>query len=156
MRTQRRAGRQGGRRSRRGFTLIELMIVAVVLGILAAAIVPRLIDRAKTARIKRAQSDIAAMETAMELFYLDVGRFPTTEEGLRALYYQPDDEAGNWDGPYLRKPLFKDPWNREYVYRCPGTQSDLPYEVVSYGKDGQEGGEGENADVHNWVEDDAG
>ncbi len=93
----------------------------------------------------------------MELFYLDMGRFPTAEEGLRALYYKPEgEEEANWDGPYLRKPLFKDPWNHEYVYATPGTHSDMPYEIVSYGKDGQEGGEGESADAHNWVEEDAG
>jgi len=152
--TERSARRRGGRG---GFTLIELMIVAVVLGILAAAIVPRVIDRAKTARINRARSDIASLESAMEMFYLHMGRFPTTEEGLRVLYYRPEGgEDENWDGPYVSKPMFKDPWNRDYVYSCPGTHSDLPFEIVSYGKDGQEGGEGENADLHNWVEEDAG
>ncbi len=140
------------RAARAGFTLIELMVVAVVLAILAAAIVPNVIGRAEKARRARSQSDIVAYETALELFYLDTQRYPTTEEGLEVLYYAPDSEEENWDGPYLKKPLFEDPWGNLYVYRSPGTYSGLAFEIVSYGKDGEEGGEGHNADEQSWVE----
>mgnify|MGYP006284098643 CR=1 FL=1 len=138
--------------TRAGFTLIELMIVAVVLAILAAAIVPNVVGRAETARRSRAQSDIAALETALDLFYVNVGRYPTTEEGLRVLYYEPEAEVDGWKGPYLKKPIFEDPWGNEYVYRSPGVYSNQPYEIMSHGKDGEEGGEGDNADVKSWVE----
>jgi general secretion pathway protein G len=136
---------------RGGFTLIELMIVAVVLGILAAAIVPRVMGRQEVARRNRAKSDIAALETALELFYLDMGRYPTSEEGLRVLYYEPEGESENWRRQ-LKKPLFNDPWGNQYEYRCPGIYSDLPFEIVSYGMDGEEGGEDDAADVQSWVE----
>lgn len=140
-------------RRKGAFTLIELMIVAVVLAILAAAIIPNYIGRAEKARRGRAESDIAVLETALEMFYLDVGHFPTTEEGLRVLYYAPQTEEEGWDGPYVRKPSFEDPWENEYVYRSPGTASEQPYEIISYGKDGEEGGEEDAADVTSWVED---
>lgn len=135
-----------------GFTLIELMIVAAVLAILAAAIVPNLVGRRETARRSRAQSDIAVLESMLELFYLDMDRYPSTEEGLRVLYFEPETDAEKWQGPYLRKPLFEDPWRNEYVYRSPGTDSVQPYEIVSYGKDGEQGGEGDDADVQSWVD----
>lgn len=140
------------RRAAAGFTLIELMVVAVVLAILAAAIIPSIVGRTEMARRSRAQSDIATLESVLELFYLDMGRYPTTQEGLRALYYEPDSDAESWQGPYLKKPSFKDSWRNEYVYRCPGTHSDQLYEIVSYGKDAEEGGEGDDADVQSWVE----
>ena len=135
-----------------GFTLIELMVVAVVVAILAAAIIPSLVGRAEVARRSRAQADIAVLETALELFYLDMGHYPTTEQGLRALYFAPAEEAEKWREPYLKKPLFEDPWGNEYVYRSPGTHSSQPYEIVSYGKDGEEGGEKDDADVQSWVD----
>jgi general secretion pathway protein G len=128
------------------------MVVAVVLAVLAAAIVPAVINRIGPAKRARAQSDIATLEDTVERFYLDVGRYPTAEEGLRALYFDPDVEEGEWHGPYLRKPLFDDPWGHEYIYRCPGIVSGQAYEIVSYGKDGEEGGEGEAEDVQSWVE----
>lgn len=156
IRARRFAGRLGSagafHAARAGFTLIELMIVAVVLAILAAAIVPNVVGRAETARRSRAQSDIAALDTALDLFYVNVGRYPTTEEGLRVLYYEPDTEVEGWKGPYLKKPIFEDPWGNEYVYRSPGVYSNQPYEIMSYGKDGEEGGEEDNADVKSWVE----
>ena len=138
--------------SRAGFTLIELMVVAVVLAILAAAIIPNLFGRIETAKRARAQSDVAALETALELFYLDMGRYPSTEEGLRILYFKPESEAEKWKGPYLKKPIFKDAWGNEYVYRSPGARSAQPFEVASYGKDGEEGGEDDNADIQSWVD----
>ena len=153
--------RSGGRRRRAsrgrgrcagGFTLVELMVVAIALGALAAAIVPRFFGREKKARMARAQADIAALETSLEMFRLDTGRWPTTEEGLRVLWLRPDTDGEKWDGPYVKKPRFKDPWQNVYIYRSPGTESGLDYEIVSYGKDGQEGGEGEDADVRSWID----
>ena len=141
-----------GRTASAGFTLIELMIVAVVLAILAAAIIPNVVGQRETARRARAESDIAVFEGVLELFDLNMDRYPTAEEGLRVLYYAPDAEAENWKGPYLGKPNFKDPWGNDYVYIIPGTHSDQPYEIVSYGKDATEGGEGDNEDVHSWIE----
>jgi general secretion pathway protein G len=144
------------RAGRAGFTLIELMIVAVVLAILAAAIVPNIVGRTEVARRSRAQSDIASMESLLQLYYLDMGRYPTSEEGLRVLYYPPDEDEDKWRGPYMTKPQFEDPWGNDYVYRSPGTNSQMPYEIVSYGADGQEGGEGDDADVQSWVEEEEG
>jgi len=143
---------EGARRdARAGFTLIELMIVAVVLAILAAAIIPNVIGKREVARRARAEADIATLENTLEYFYLDMDRYPTQEEGLRVLYYPPDTDAENWKGPYVKKPMFVDPWGNPYVYICPGTHSDQPYEIVSYGKDGREGGEGDDADVQSWI-----
>ena len=147
-----RARRRARKSNAAGFTLIELMIVAVVLAILAAAIVPRFIGREETAKRSRAEADIAALETSLDMFNLYMGRYPTEEEGLRVLYFEPEEEAERWKGPYVTKPLFKDPWGNEYVYRCPGIYSDQAYEIVSYGKDGEEGGEGDDADVRSWIE----
>ena len=81
-----------------------------------------------------------------------MGRYPTTEEGLNALYYAPEQDQEKWHGPYPKKPISKDPWGHDYVYESPGTHSSLPYEVSSYGRDGKEGGEGEDADVISWAE----
>ena len=139
------------RGAKAGFTLIELMVVAVVLAILAAVIIPNVVGRTEVARRARAESDIAALEDMLELFYLDVGRYPTAEEGLRVLYFKPDADAENWRR-YARKPRFEDPWGNGYVYRCPGLYSDMAYEIVSHGKDKQAGGEDDNADVQSWVE----
>ncbi len=135
-----------------GFTLIELMIVAVVLAILAAAILPGVIGHTETARQMRAKSDIAVLEGALDMFYLYMGRYPATEEGLRVLYYPPEIDAERWKGPFLKKPTLEDPWGNPYVYYSPGTHTDLPYEIISYGKDGEEGGEGDGADITSWPE----
>lgn len=140
------------RTARLAFTLIELMIVAVVLAILAAAIVPNVVGRAEKARRSRAKSDIAMLESLLDNFYLDVGRYPTTEEGLRVLYYAPEEGAEQWGGPYMKKPQFTDPWGNEYVYRSPATNTEMPYEIISYGADGEEGGEDDNADVTSYIE----
>ena len=113
---------------------------------------PRGVLIAQPARRARAQADIAAFETVLDMFSLDIGRYPTTEEGLRVLYFEPETDADRWRGPYLKKPQFRDPWGSDYVYRSPGIYSDQPYEIVSYGKDAQEGGEGDDADVPSWVE----
>lgn len=128
-----------------GFTLIELMIVIAILGLMAYMVAPRLMGVMGKAKPKLAQTDIKNLETALDLFYLDVGRYPTEDEGLKALTQQPEN-LPNWGGPYLKKPP-KDPWGRDYVYKFPGEHG--PYDIMSYGADGQAGGEGENADITN-------
>ena len=130
-----------------GFTLIELMIVLFILGLLAALVAPRLMGRVGKAKQKTAQAQIQMLATALDLYHLDVGRYPTEEEGLKALYLKPESLPG-WSGPYLDKAVPKDPWARDYVYKCPGEHG--PYDLYSMGADGQPGGEGENADITNW------
>jgi general secretion pathway protein G len=128
-----------------GFTLIELMIVIAILGLMAYMVAPRLMGVMGKAKPKIAQADIKSLETALDLFYLDVGRYPTEDEGLRILYQRPDN-VPNWAGPYIKKAP-KDPWGRDYVYKFPGEHG--AFDIVSYGADGQPGGEGESADVTN-------
>ena len=130
-----------------GFTLIELMIVLFILGLLAALVAPRLMGRVGKAKQKTAQAQIQMLATALDLYHLDVGRYPTEEEGLRSLYAKPESLPA-WSGPYLDKAVPKDPWARDYVYKCPGEHG--PYDLYSMGADGQPGGEGENADITNW------
>lgn len=130
-----------------GFTLIELMIVLFILGLLAALVAPRLMGRVGKAKQKTAQAQIQLLATALDLYHLDVGRYPTEEEGLKSLYAKPES-GSNWSGPYLDKAVPKDPWARDYVYKCPGEHG--PYDLYSLGADGQPGGEGENADITNW------
>jgi len=136
---------------RRGFTLLELLVVLVILGLLAALIGPRVVGRLGKAKTEIARSQISLLESALDQFRLDVGRYPTTEEGLRALIEPPQDEEvrSRWQGPYLKKkkiPL--DPWGRPYQYRSPGEHGD--YDLWSYGADGKPGGSGENADITSW------
>jgi general secretion pathway protein G len=130
-----------------GFTLIELMIVLFILGLLAALVAPRLMGRVGKAKQKTAQTQIQMLATALDLYHLDVGRYPTEEEGLKSLYAKPESLSG-WSGPYMDKAVPKDPWGRDYVYKCPGEHG--PYDLSSLGADGQPGGEGENADISNW------
>ena len=130
-----------------GFTLIELMIVLFILGLLAALVAPRLMGRVGKAKQKTAQAQIQMLATALDLYHLDVGRYPTDEEGLKSLYAKPESLSA-WSGPYLDKAVPKDPWARDYVYKCPGEHG--PYDLYSLGADGQPGGESENADITNW------
>jgi general secretion pathway protein G len=140
------------RRGNRGFTLIELMVVIVILGILAGLIIPRIMGRPDEARQTKARIMIEGIETAMKLYRLDNGFYPTTEQGLRALVeastIQPVPR--NWrEGGYLEKgKVPKDPWGNDFVYLCPGTQGE--FDLLSYGADGQPGGEGKNKDITNW------
>jgi general secretion pathway protein G len=140
------------RRNERGFTLIELMVVIVILGILAGLIVPRIMGRPDEARQAKARIQIESIETALKLYKLDNGSYPTTEQGLQALVEAPEvgELARSWrEGGYLEKgKIPKDPWNNEYIYLSPGTQGD--FDLISYGADGELGGEGKNKDIANW------
>jgi general secretion pathway protein G len=135
------------RLSEDGFTLIELLIVLVILGLLAALVGPTLVERLKPAKRTVAATQIEEFGAALDNYYVDVGRYPTTEEGLQALRDKPPG-AKNWKGPYLKKDLPDDPWGNPFIYHSPGRNGG--FDIVSYGADGKEGGEGENADVNSW------
>jgi len=136
----------------RGFTLIELMVVLVILGVLASLIVPRIMSRPEEARRIKARVDIQSLETALKLYSLDNGDYPTTEQGLQALVEPPATGIlpKNWrEGGYLEKgKVPEDPWGNDYIYLSPGSHGD--FDLVSYGADGEAGGEGKNADVVSW------
>jgi general secretion pathway protein G len=134
----------------RGFTLIEIMVVVVILGILAALVAPNVIRRIDDAQIAKARQDIRAYETALNLFRLDNFKYPTTDQGLQSLVQQPGDTTiRNWKpGGYIDG-LRKDPWGNDYLYLNPGGKGK-EYDLYTLGADGQEGGEGINADVGNW------
>jgi general secretion pathway protein G len=134
-------------RKDKGFTLIELMIVLFILGLLASLVAPRLMGRMGKAKQKSAAAQIQLLATALDLFHLDVGRYPTDEEGLKALREKPSGLPA-WGGPYLDKPVPKDPWARDYLYKSPGEHG--AYDLSSLGADGAPGGEGENQDITNW------
>lgn len=136
------------RRQRRksAFTLIELVVVMLILAILAAMIVPRIIGRSEDAKVARAVSDLSTVRSMLDNFRIDVGRYPSTEEGLEALRSAPADASG-WRGPYSQKPIGVDPWGNEYIYEWPGNDGDDSYILLSFGADGQEGGEGNNEDI---------
>src|SRR5690606_9439439 len=136
------------RRLRAGFTLIELMVVLVIIGVLAALIVPNVLDRADDARVTAARTDVNNLMQALKLYKLDNQRFPTGEQGLQALVARPagPPQPPNWK-PYLEK-LPNDPWGRPYQYLNPGVQGEI--DVMSFGADGQPGGEGNNADIGSW------
>lgn len=136
----------------RGFTLIEIMVVVVILGILAGLIVPRIMDRPEQAKRTKAKVQIQSLEQALKLYKLDNGEYPTTEQGLQALTEPPSvgKLAKRWrQGGYLDKgKVPKDPWENEFVYISPGLHSD--FDLISYGKDGEPGGEDDAADINNW------
>ncbi len=135
----------------RGFTLIEIMVVVIIIGLLAAVIVPSIMGRVGDARVAKAKQDIQAMGTALTLYRLDNFKYPTTDQGLKALIQQPaDPNIRNWrKGGYIQDGSLKDPWGNDYQYTYPGTHGH-EYDLYSFGADGQEGGEGEDADVGNW------
>jgi general secretion pathway protein G len=137
----------GVKRRERGFTLVEILVVVIILGLLVALVGPRLWGRVSGAKQKAAKAQIELFGTALDTFRLDVGRYPTAEEGLKALREKPSG-AEAWQGPYLPKEIPVDPWNKPYVYKCPGDHGD--YDLLSYGLDGTEGGEGENLDIVSW------
>ena len=146
-RAPRRAKATPGRRDA-GLTLIELMVVVVILALLAVVIVPRVIDRPDQARAARAQADIAAVSSALNLYRLDNGAYPTTEQGLGALVTRPTPAPSNWaEGGYLDR-VPDDPWGRPYLYLSPGVHG--PFDIVSQGADGRAGGTGTDADITSW------
>lgn len=136
-----------GRARRFGFTLIELLVVILILGILAALILPRVIGRTDDAKVAAAKSDLNTLSNALQNFRLDCGRYPTTEEGLNALRVQPSGNATGWKGPYLTKDLPADPWGGAYVYQYPGQSGGDSYLLESYGADGAPGGTGPAEDI---------
>jgi general secretion pathway protein G len=135
------------RKAQSGFTLIEIMVVVVILAVLGALVVPKILENVDKARVTRAQSDIRAIETALDLYRLDNFKYPTTEQGLQALVKQPSDPTiTNYRaGGYLPS-LPKDPWNNIYLYASPGTDG-RDYDITTYGRDGKPGGEGYDADI---------
>ena len=142
--------RMNSPRRRAGFTLIEVMVVVVILGILAAIVVPRIMDRPGEARATKARSDIRALESALNLYRLDNFRYPTSQQGLQALVQRPTSppDARNWRaGGYMDR-LPRDPWGNDYQYLHPGTQGEI--DLYSFGADGRPGGSGEDADIGNW------
>ena len=130
-----------------GFTLMELLLVLMIIGMLAALVGPTLYQRIKPAKQSATRAQLANFSTALDAFYVDCERYPTTQEGLSALRDRPEG-AEKWNGPYLKKEVPMDPWGHPYVYRAPGRSGG--YEIVSYGADGREGGEGDAADINSW------
>ena len=135
------------RRKESGFTFFEILVVVMIIGLLAALVGPRLWRRISGAKQSAAKAQIELFGTALDAFRLDTGRYPTSEEGLKALREAPSGVNG-WQGPYLPKELPNDPWDRSYIYKCPGDHGE--YDIISYGADGTEGGEGENQDIVSW------
>jgi general secretion pathway protein G len=138
---------QHSRRFREAFTLIELMIVIVILGLLATVVVPRVLNRPEQARRMKAKMDIRSIEAALALFKTDTGRFPTTSEGIDVLVTNPGIKGYNHDAYLDKSP--QDPWHNRYIYISPGIQSK-DYDLESYGKDGEDGGTQDNADIESW------
>jgi len=137
---------EGRFKNRKGFTLIELLVVMVILGMLAALVGPQIFGKVGKGKQSAARTQIEMLGQALDSYRLDVGKYPSTSEGLNALVTNPG--AQGWDGPYLKKALPNDPWGKPYQYQSPGSHGD--YDLLSYGGDGAAGGEGENKDVNSW------
>ena len=143
---------ENDRKKQQGFSLIELLIVMVIIGLLASLVGPKMFGKVGKSKQKSAKAQISMFETALDMYRLDMGKYPTDDMGLRALRAKPDGAADDtkWDGPYLPKEIPLDPWGNEYQYHSPSEHGD--YEIFSYGADGAEGGEGEDQDIFNWKE----
>ena len=133
-------------RRQAGFTLLELLVVIVIIGLLAGYVAPRYFSQVGRSEVQVARSQIDSLEKALDQYRLDVRRYPSPEEGLEALVAKPAS-AANWNGPYLKKAVPADPWGRPYMYRAPGAKPGHEFEVVSFGRDGKAGGSGEDADI---------
>jgi general secretion pathway protein G len=139
-------------RSVQGMTLIEILVVIIVLGLLAGLVGPQIVGRVSEARTQTAKTQIDLMSVALDNYRLDNGRYPTTDQGLQALREEPTREPlpQNWRGPYLQKEVPQDPWGRPYVYVSPGEANPSAYDLLTLGRDGTPGGEGEDIDVKSW------
>lgn len=130
-----------------GFTLLELLVVLVILGLLAGYVAPKYFSQVGKSEVKTARAQIDALEKALDQYRIDTGRYPNAEQGLAALNAKPADEP-RWDGPYLKKAVPVDPWGKPYQYRNPGERGEI--DLFSFGRDGQPGGDGDGADIGNW------
>jgi len=132
----------------KGFTLLEMLVVIVMISLLASLVAPKLFHKLGNSKVKTAKIQISLIETAADAFRLDIGRYPSGQEGLQVLWSDPGN-LKTWDGPYLPKPLRADPWGTPYIYTSPG-KNDRPYDIMSLGGDGSEGGVDENSDISVW------
>lgn len=130
-----------------GFTLLELLVVMVIIGLLVGYVGPKYFAQVGKSEVKSARAQINALEKALDQYRLDTGHYPSTEQGLVALFAKPSSET-RWDGPYLKKAVPQDPWGKPYQYKSPGEHGEI--DLYSYGKDGQPGGTDESADITNW------
>jgi general secretion pathway protein G len=138
---------QSLRRKGSGFTLLELLVVMVIIGLLAGYVGPKYFSQVGKSQVKAARTQIDSLEKSLDQYRLDTGHYPAMEQGLAALQTRPPNEA-KWDGPYLKKDVPADPWGNAYIYKIPGEHGE--YDLVSLGKDGQPGGTGDAADLTNW------
>jgi general secretion pathway protein G len=134
-------------KNRKGFTLLELLVVMVIIGLLVSYVGPKYFSQVGKSEIKTAKAQIDALEKALDQYRLEMGHYPTTEQGLGALFVQPNNEP-KWQGPYLKKASPPDPWGNSYLYKSPGEHGEI--DIISYGSDGKAGGANENADIVNW------
>jgi general secretion pathway protein G len=139
-----RFGRRALRRAGRGFTLVELLLVLVILALIGSLVLPGIIGKAEGAKVKAAQSQIDRLSMAVESYYLDTGKTPDSLDEL----VEGGGDAAGWNGPYVKKSSLQDPWGRDYVYQYPGEHGD--FDIYSYGADGQAGGDDKNADITSW------
>jgi general secretion pathway protein G len=145
MKNKKHIVRRNGNRAQRGFTLMELLAVIIIIGVLAATIGGRFLGQTESAKAGAARTEMGNLVQALDLFKLEIGRYPSQQEGLEALIKNPGGVA-NWNGPYFRKDTIKDPWQNDYKYANPGS-NNTPFEIKSLGADGKEGGDGPNADI---------
>lgn len=135
------------REAQRGFTLIEILVVITIIGLIMALVGPRVLNYLSESKVKAAKIQIESFSNALDLYFMDTGRYPSSSEGLTGLM-RPSENIPGWNGPYLKgNSVPKDPWSHRYIYRAPGPHG--PYEILSYGADGQEGGTGVSADISN-------